>query len=118
MVNVKPFGINAAAASEDVKLELQLDPTLTASNWQLPTHTSSSETAVEVSLPADTTIGTDGERRWVSATTAGQGNTAGSIRRGDLTFNLPSAQPIVLAAQATSGTATAEVGSVSWEEYF
>lgn len=122
MVNVRPLAIGVTVSGANVKLELQLDPTLSDANWRLPTNTSSSETAVEVDVPnegtTDTTISTDGERRWPGSAVAGQGSQPGSLSAADLTFNLPADQIVSLTAQAVGSSATVEIGQTSWEEYF
>lgn len=117
MTNVKPLKIAVAATTNDVKVELQLGSTVdtTSDNWRLPTHTSSSETAVQVDT--DSSLTSNGERRWVGHAFEGQGNSAGAAEENKLDFNLPSDRTVTLAAQAVGGSATAS-GTVSWEEYF
>lgn len=118
MVNVKPLTISVSATSNDIKIELQLDPTLTGATFGLPIHTDSDETAVEVTSDGNQgTIDVDGQRRWVGYASAGQANKGGDATTTDLDFNLPNDQIVTLAAQAEEGSATAS-GSVSWSEFF
>lgn len=117
MVNVKPLRIfaNAAGNGSDAKLELQLNASVSGGTWGTPTHTSSSETSVEVN--SGITLDTLGERRWPGYAVSGQGGQGGEVASDNLTFNLPSTQTIVLAAQGVGGSATLS-GFVAWEEYF
>jgi len=114
MVNVKPLKVGLSAESADVKLELQLDPVLGSPTWLLPTHSSSSETAVEVDTSGS--LDSNGERRWPGYVTAGQLNE-GSIIQNDVDFNLPTGQAVSLAAQGVGGTASVS-GVLAWEEFF
>jgi hypothetical protein len=115
MVNVQPLKLSVTATSNDAKLALQLNPTLSSTTTRLPTNSSSDETAVEIvdSFSFDAV----GERRWPGYVTAGQGNQPSSVSSEDLTFNLPSDQPVALVAQGVGGTATLS-GVVAWEEFF
>lgn len=116
-VNVKPLRIfaNAAGNGSDARLELQLGTAVSGGTWDLPTHSSSSETSVEVN--SGVTIDTNGERRWPGYAVSGQGGQGGEVASDNLTFNLPADQTIVLAAQGVGGSATLS-GFVAWEEYF
>jgi len=114
MVNVKPLKVALAAESADVKLELQLDPGLGSPSWSRATHSSPSETAVEVDTSG--TLDSNGERRWPGYVTAGQLNE-GSIIQNDVDFNLPTGQAVTLAAQGVGGTASVS-GVLAWEEFF
>lgn len=114
MVNVRPLKIAVTAATNPVRVELQLNPTTSSTTTTLPTHTSSDETSVEI---VDGTINSDGERRWVGYAPAGQGNSTDSISANQLTFNLPVNQPVSPQAQAVGGSADV-AGSIAWEEYF
>jgi hypothetical protein len=115
MVNVQPLKISVTAGSNDAKLGLQLNPTLSNTTTSLPTNTTSDETAVEIvdSYSFDAM----GERRWAGYVTAGQGNQPSAVSSEDLTFNLPADQPVALVAQGVGGTATLS-GVVAWEEFF
>lgn len=115
MVNVKPLKIKVAAASADAKVELQLGATVSGGTWDLPTHSSSSETSVEVNTGAS--LDGNGERRWPGFVPAGQGSKTGTLEADDLTFNLSADRTVVLAAQGVGGTSTLS-GVVGWEEYF
>jgi hypothetical protein len=115
MVNVKPLKIGVSAASADLKLGLQLDPSVSGGTWDLPENTSSSETAVEVNTGV--TLDATGERRWPGYVAAGQGNKGAQIKDADVTFNLPSGRVVALVAQAVGKSATAS-GVVAWDEFF
>lgn len=118
MVNVKPVKIAVSAATNDAKLELQIDPVVSGQTWDLPTHASSSETAVEVTRDGNQgTIDTDGERRWPGYAVAGQGSSGGVTVADNLNFNLPAGQVVTLAAQGVGGTSTLS-GAIGWEEFF
>lgn len=114
MVNVKPLKIEIASTS-DMKLAVQLDPTLSGGTWTRPENTGSDETAVEINLGA--TLDAVGERRWVGSVSGGGGNKTANARSNDLTFNLPAGQDVVLVAQAFSSTGDVS-GNVAWEEFF
>lgn len=115
MVNVRPLKISVTAETNPVRVELQLNPALSSVSTALPTHTSSSETAVQEITSA--TVDSAGERRWVGYAPAGQGNATDSISADSLSFNLPVNQPVALFAQAVGGDSTVS-GAVAWEEYF
>ena len=118
MVNVKPLKIDTSAVTNDIKLELQLGPTLTGETWSLPTNSSADETAVEVTQQGDQgTIDVLGERRWTGYAKGGQQNRATTGVSENLRFNLPNDKVVTLAAQAVGGDAEA-YGTVGWEEFF
>lgn len=117
MVNVKPLRIFAHADgnSSDAQVELQLGADVSGGTWRRPTHTSPSETAVEVNTGAS--LDTNGERRWPGYAVAGQGGQGGEAATENLDFNLPAEKTIVLAAKGVGGSATMS-GVIAWEEYF
>lgn len=115
MVNISPHKLTPAASTNDIRLELQLGSTLSSPTWDLPTHTSPSETAVEVAIGGSLT--SHGERRWPGFAAAGQGNNSSTAGTDDLDFNLPGTQVATLAAKAVGGSAEAS-GAVGWAEMF
>jgi hypothetical protein len=118
MVNVKPLKLAISAVTNDAKLELQIDPVVSGQTWSLPVHTSTAETAVEVTQNGNQgSIDTDGERRWPGYAVAGKGSAGGQSVDDNLNFNLPADRVVTLAAQGVGGTSTLS-GVVGWEEYF
>lgn len=117
MVNIEPLKIRAFAETNDVKLEMQLNPSLSSVSTSLPENTSGDETAVELIDVSTVSVDALGERRWVSYAAQGQGGNPGDDATDDLDFNLPANQPVGLFAQAVGGSATVS-GTVVWEEFF
>lgn len=116
MVNVKPLKIFVPPpASNDVKLELQIDASLSNTSFSRATHSSDDETAVEVSTAGS--ISTNGERRWVGYSATGQGNQGSAIGTAAVDFNLAADITVTLAAQAVGGSTDVD-GVVAWEEFF
>lgn len=115
MVNIKPSAFDVFAATNDVKLSLQLDPTLGSAPSSLPANTASDESAVHVKTGG--TINTTGQRRWTGFVQAGGNNKFGSAESNKIDFNLPADQTVTLAGQAIGGDATVK-GHGNWEEFF
>lgn len=113
-VNVKPERVSVIASGADVKLGLQLNPTLSSVSTSLPTNSSSSETAVEI---VSATFDATGERRWAGYAESGGGNKVGGASSQQLDFNVPANQPVALVAQAVGSSADVS-GVATWEEYF
>lgn len=113
-VNVRPVAVTIASDT-DLALDIQLDPSLNGASFGSPTHTSSSEHAVDVDTSA-TGFSSTGERRWIGQVSGGQGSRTGT-GSGDLEFNLPADQIATLAAKADADNATVDA-VVLWGSEF
>lgn len=115
-VNTRPVAV-AIASNQDMSLDLQLGTELNGASFSTPTHTSGSETAVEVDIDA-TGFSSTGERRWIGQVTGGQGSQRG-ISFATLDFNLPQDEIVSLAGKVDAGLTDAEVDSaVLWGSEF
>lgn len=102
----------------DSTLEFELlvqEDGLTGANFVPPTHTSASETAVEVDTSA-TDITSFGERRFVSVVEGGNRSSVASTD-AEIDFSVPEGDIVTLAARAPSGTATVD-SVLNWREDF
>ena len=115
-VNIKPLEVEISSDT-DIVAEIQLDSDITGASFNLPEHTSSSETAVEVDTSA-TDFNTFGERRWVSRVKSGGNNKFGAAAAENIDFNIPAEQIITLAAKADSGQTGSVDAVLKWGEEF
>jgi len=89
---------------------------LNNASYSKATHTSDSESEVEVDTSADG-FSTIGERRFVDfAATGGRGSATASEEAG-LDFSLPEGQVVTLAARAPGGSASVD-SVLRWQEGF
>ncbi|MFB6201083.1 MAG: hypothetical protein ABEI98_03640 [Halorhabdus sp.] len=103
------------ASDTDLALDLQLDTSLNGASFSTPTHTTSSEAAIEFDTSA-TGFSSTGERRWIGQITGGQGSNKES-GAGSLGFNLPTGRILTLAAKADASNATVDATVVTGSEF-
>lgn len=114
-VNSRPVAV-VVASDTDLTLDLQLGADLNANaSFGLPTHTTSSEAALEFDISA-TGFDSTGERRWIGQVTGGQGSrqAAGAAA---LEFNLPANRNATLAAIADADNADVDAVAVVGSEF-
>lgn len=115
-VNSRPIAV-IVASDTDLVLELELGTDLNGASFGIPTHTSSSEAALEFDISATGfASGGIGERRWLSQVTGGQGSSRRQAG-GTLNFNLPANRNLTLAAKADAANAEVDAVALTGSEF-